>query len=650
MGSDSDSNWIREYLKRSVLLSDPGNLDPSDSARLAILRGDRVEKALIRVGFSGGSIIGGAVETFESIKTCISENNIDARVIATGYQGPLNYIPLVSIQLPGKNRLFFRNITIDKTESLINGVFHNDIPEDDLLGQQGSKGFESWNGIPWIDQIPWLAKQKRIILGNLNCYQPANLQEYVARGGYSSFLRTVRNFTIEEVCDIVEASGLRGRSGSGFPTGKKWRYALNTDSPDKFMVCNAMESDPGSYSDTMLVETQPHSVIEGLAIAAYAIGANRGVIYMHSRSEYAISVIRNALDEAKRYGILGYNIFDSGYNLDIDLKVNAGAYVCGEETALIGSLEGKRGMPQFKPPYPSTSGFLGNPTIINNPETLANVPVIMKNGPDWYRSLGTDSSSGTKLFFVNGKARIKGIVEVEMGSTIDSIVSTICDGVPGDHEIKAVMIGGPTGSLLSPAQTTMKIDYDEARSAGVSIGAGGMVVIDDNTCLVDLVRYCMAFLRDQSCGKCIPCREGTARIYEILRMITSRPLHGQGDRALERFKGVMQMETIAGVMKETSLCGLGQNAPNLLLDLLSAFRSEIEEHIFDRVCRTNICRGLRLVSIDVEKCTGCTACAAKCPVNAIYGTRLQPYFIVEEKCTGCGICYDTCKFGAVIVK
>lgn len=650
MGKSSENPGIREFLTGTVLLSDADNLDSSHRARLALIRRDKVERALVRVGFAGAALIEDARETMNSIVSYIEENGIDATVIATGYQGPVNYSTVISVQLPGKNRLFFRNVTPEKTETLINGVFHNDIPGDDLLGQQGSRGFEAWNGIGWIDEMPWLAGQKRQLLNNLNCYEPSSAEGYIARGGYRSFIKTIRNFTIEEVCDIVEASGLRGRSGSGFPTGVKWKYALGTDSASRFMVCNAMESDPGSYTDTILLETQPHSVIEGLAIAAYAIGATKGIIYLHNRSAYTKSVVEKAIEEARDFGLLGYNIFDSGYNLDIELRLNPGAYVCGEETALIGSLEGKRGMPQLKPPYPSTNGYLGSPTIINNPETLANVPLIMTNGPDWFRSTGTEGSSGTKLFFVTGKSRIKGIVEVEMGTTFERIVENICDGVTGRHEVKAVMTGGPGGSLLAPVELPLRIDFDEARRAGITIGSGGLLVIDDDSCLVDLARYCISFLKDQSCGKCIPCREGSGRIHEILRMITSRPSVGNTDRALERFKGVMQMETIAGVMKETSLCGLGQNAPNILIDLLTKFRGELEEHIFDRVCRTNQCRGLRIFSIDVDRCTGCTACASKCPFNAIYGTRLQPYFIVEEKCTGCGICYETCKFGAVIVR
>jgi NADH:ubiquinone oxidoreductase subunit F (NADH-binding)/NAD-dependent dihydropyrimidine dehydrogenase PreA subunit len=332
------------------------------------------------------------------------------------------------------------------------------------------------------------------------------------------------------------------------------------------------------------------------------------------------------------------------------IRKEPGAFVCGEETALINTLEGKRGMPQLKPPYPTTAGLFGKPTVINNVETLMNVPQIMQNGPEWFRSTGTPTSPGTKLFAVAGKGRFSGVVEVEMGTKVRTILEEIADGLREGKEFKAVQLGGASGSFITSENLDLTVDFDILRENGIGMGAGGFVIIDENTCMVDLVRYYMEFIRNESCGKCIPCREGTGRMLEILESVTRKPLNEESGTTLERFKGVMQLETIASVMKDTSLCGLGQTAPNPFISALKNFRDEFEEHIFDRKCRANVCHGLRSFSIDVDRCTGCTACASKCPVNAIYGTRLQPFFIVQEKCTGCGVCFEICKFSAITVK
>jgi NADH:ubiquinone oxidoreductase subunit F (NADH-binding)/Pyruvate/2-oxoacid:ferredoxin oxidoreductase delta subunit len=391
-------------------------------------------------------------------------------------------------------------------------------------------------------------------------------------------------------------------------------------------------------------------LIEGIAIASYAIGASNAIIFIRSGSDYARKRLQKALDSAREYGIIGHNIFSSGYNLDIIIRKEPGAFVCGEETALINSLEGKRGMPQLKPPYPTTQGLFGKPTVINNVETLMNVPLIMKNGPEWFRSIGTENSPGTKVFALAGKGRMAGVVEVEMGTTLRAILEDIANGVRDGKEFKSIQLGGASGTFITGENLDVPIDFDVMRERGIGMGAGGFAIIDDTTCMVDLVRYYMEFIRNESCGKCIPCREGTSRMLEILENVIRKPLNEDSGTTLERFKGVMQLETIASVMKDTSLCGLGQTAPNPFTSALKNFRDEFEEHIFDRKCRANFCRGLRTLTIDVDKCTGCTACAAKCPVNAIYGTRLQPFFIVEEKCTGCGICFDICKFSAITIK
>lgn len=641
---------IRKFLVDKVLMFESDTLPPATEKVLQQLRREKTDVPVIFLSTGTSSIISGSEKTFAAINGYITDTASDAHLVRVGCTGPANFEPLVCVQLPGKNKLFFRNITEEKVEPLLNGVFHNDINEEDVVGQMGTTGFELWPGISFINELPFFARQKRIILGNCGCYDPENIDEYIARGGYRAFVKAIRHYTFEEVCDIIERSGLRGRSGGGFITGLKWKHALNTVSSARYLICNAKESDPGAFTDRTILESDPHRLIEGTAIAAYAIGASNAIVYIRSGSDHARKRLQKAIDITREYGLLGHNIFSSGFNLDIVIKKEPGAFVCGEETALVNSLEGKRGMPQLKPPYPTTSGLFGKPTVINNVETLMNVPLIMQNGPEWFRSLGTENSPGTKVFALAGRGRMSGVVEVEMGTSLKTILEDIADGIRDGKEFKAIQLGGASGSFITREDLNLTVDFDVMREKGVGMGAGGFVIIDESTCMVDLVRYYMEFIRNESCGKCIPCREGTGRMLEILENVIRKPLNEESGATLERFKGVMQLETIASVMKDTSLCGLGQTAPNPFTSALKNFRDEFEEHIFDRKCRANFCRGLRTFSIDVDKCTGCTACAAKCPVNAIYGTRLQPFFIVEEKCTGCGICFDICKFSAITIK
>jgi NADH:ubiquinone oxidoreductase subunit F (NADH-binding) len=641
---------MKAFLKEKVLLAGSDTLQPDTEKVLQQIRREKPGNPVVYISSGTSSVIAGSEKSYSAIEAYIAENSITSSLVRVGCNGPANFEPLVCIHLPGKNKLFFRNITEEKVEPLLNGVFHNDINADDLAGQAGGRGFEYWPGIPFLDELPFFARQKRIILSNCGCYDPESIEEYIARGGYRAYIKAIRNYTFEEVCDIVERSGLRGRSGGGYLTGLKWKHALNTTSSARYLICNAKESDPGAFTDRTILESDPHRLIEGIAIASYAIGSSNAIVFMRSGADHARNKLQKAIDMARDFGIIGNNIFSSGYSLDITVRKEPGAFVCGEETALINTLEGKRGMPQLKPPYPTTSGLFGKPTVINNVETLMNVPVIMQNGPEWYRTLGTEESPGTKVFAVAGKGRMSGVVEVEMGTTIRKILDEIADGVREGKEFKAVQLGGASGSFITSENLDIRIDYESLKEKGIGMGAGGFVIIDENTCMVDLIRYYMEFIRNESCGKCIPCREGTGRMLEILESVIRKPLNEEAGTTLERFKGVMQLETISSVMKDTSLCGLGQTAPNPFISALRNFRDEFEEHIFDRKCRANICRGLRTFSIDVDKCTGCTACAAKCPVNAIYGTRLQPFFIVTDKCIGCGICFDICKFSAINVK
>lgn len=641
---------LKTFLTEKVLLFESDTLLPETEKVLQKIRREKPDRPVILLSSGTGSMVAGSIKTHAAIATYLSENTPDAQLVSVGCSAPANFEPVVCIHLPGKNKLFFRSITEEKVEPLLNGVFHNDISDEDLLGQTGSHGFEMWPGIPYMDEIPWFANQKRILLGNCGCYDPESIDEYIARGGYRSFIKAIKQYTYEEVCDIVEKSGLRGRSGGGYPTGLKWKHALNTPANNRYLICNAKESDPGAFTDRTVLESDPHRLIEGIAISSYAIGASNAVIFLRSESDHARARLQKAIDMAREYGLIGHNIFSSGYNIDIVIRKEPGAFVCGEETALINTLEGKRGMPQIKPPYPTTSGLFGKPTVINNVETLMNIPMIMQNGPEWFRKIGTPESPGTKLFAVAGKGRLSGVVEVEMGTPIRTIIEEIAGGIRDGREFKAIQLGGASGSFVTEEILDLPVDFDRMKAVGIGMGAGGFVIIDENTCMVDLVRYYMEFIRKESCGKCIPCREGTGRMLEILESVIRKPMNEESGTTLERFKGVMQLETIASVMKDTSLCGLGQTAPNPFMSALRNFRDEFEEHIFDRKCRANVCRGLRSFSIDVEKCTGCTACASKCPVNAIYGTRLQPFFIVSDKCTGCGICFDICKFSAINVK
>lgn len=641
---------LKKYLTGKVLLYEADTLPPETLKVLSQIRREKTDKPVIYLSSGTSSKIAGSERTFAAVSTYIAENENKAELVMVGCTGPANYEPMLAIQLPGKNKLFFRNITEEKVEPLLNGVFHNDINEDDLIGQHGSTGFELWPGIPFMEELPFFAHQKRVILGNCGCYDPESIDEYIARGGYRAFIKAIRHYTYEEVCEIIEKSGLRGRSGGGYPTGLKWKQALNTASSSRYVVCNAKESDPGAFTDRLMLESDPHRLVEGIAIASYAIGASNAIVFFRRGSEHARNRLQKAIDSARDYGILGHNIFSSGYKLDIVIRKEPGAFVCGEETALISNLEGKRGMPKLKPPYPTSSGLFGKPTVINNVETLMNVPVIMQNGPEWFRTLGTTESPGTKIFAVAGKGRLSGVIEVEMGTSFRIILEDIADGIRDGKKLKGIQIGGSSGSFITPDNLDLTVDFEAMKEQGLGMGAGGFVIIDEDTCIVDLVRYYMEFMRNESCGKCIPCREGTGRMLEILQSVIRKPSDDDSGTTLERFKGVMQLETIASVMKDTSLCGLGQTAPNPFLSALKNFREEFEEHIFDRKCRANVCRGLRTFSIDVDKCTGCTVCASKCPVNAIYGTRLQPFFIVEEKCIGCGICYDICKFSAITVK
>ena len=639
-----------EFLIRDVLIGKSQTLDRTVSDKLAVLRNEKIQQPVIYIGTGTCGIVAGAGETLRAIHQYLERNDLKARIVEVGCIGLCSAEPVMDVQLPGKCRISFANVTESAVESLLDDVFNSDVSAGNILGQYANDRHIPWDGVAFLDTLPFFALQHRIVLGNCGIIDPCSVEEYIARGGYQSYLNCIRNYTSEKVCELIDESGLRGRGGGGFPTGKKWMAASNAVSDQKYLICNSAESDPGAFMDRALIEGDPYRLLEGIAIAAYAIGATKAYLYIMSEYTLAWTRLKQAMEKLKQAGFLGYNIFGSGVDLQIILVKGPGAFVCGEETALIKSIEGKRGMPEPKPPYPVTEGLFKKPTVVNNVETIANVPYILKYGPEHFNTIGTSNSKGTKVFAISGKAAVTGIVEVPMGITFRDIIFRIAGGIRDGKEFKAAQIGGPSGSCIPDKQLDLAVDYESLWDAGAIMGSGGLVVMDENTCMVDLAKFFMKFLNAESCGKCIPCREGTRRIHEVLESITRRPLNGSGHETLERFKGIMQMEGLAEVIRDTSLCGLGQTAPNPLISALKWFREEFEEHIFDRKCRAGVCKELRLYYIDVEKCTGCVACLKKCPVNAIVGQPRQPHFIIEDKCTGCGICFDVCKFVAVIVK
>lgn len=548
---------------------------------------------LIFVGAGTCGLGAGAGKTIKAIESYCKDKGITVKIIKTGCIGLCSAEPIVDVKLPDKARISFGSVTEDSIASFLENTLQGIIPEGvDLLGQIISGDEKKWEGVPELKDHPFFKPQIRFVLENCGIIDPENLQQYIARRGYQALSNILSKHTREEVCTIVEESGLRGRGGGGFPTGKKWKMALSTPSHIKYFICNADEGDPGAFMDRAVIEGDPNRMLEGLAIAAYAIGATKAYVYIRAEYPLAIKHLETAISQAKEAGLLGHNILDSGFSLDIIIKQGAGAFVCGEETALIHSIEGKRGMPRIRPPYPSTRGLFDKPTVINNVETLANIPFIILEGPGAFNRLGTENSKGTKVFALSGMVKRTGLVEVPMGTTIRQIVYEIGDGIIGGKKCKGVQMGGPAGGCIPEQFLDVEIDYESLKQYGAIMGSGGMVVLDEGTCMVDLAKYFMEFIQKESCGKCIPCREGTKRMLEILQTIT-RGRHREKDvDALERFQGILTLEQLAKSIRELSLCGLGQAAPNPVLSTLKYFRNEYEAHIFERRCDADVCREL----------------------------------------------------------
>ncbi len=605
------------------------------------------DEPILYVGTGTCGLGAGAGKTFEKVETYLKDHNINGRIIKTGCIGLCSSEPILDVQLPGYNRISFEHVTEDKVDTLLDDVFNFKLPEKDILGQFKNQNSKEWEGIRDINEHPFFVKQKRIVLKNCGVVDPVSINEYIARGGYKNIIKVIGNYKSEEVCQIILDSGLRGRGGGGFPTGMKWKFANKEKSDQKYLICNADEGDPGAFMDRAVIEGDPHRLIEGMVIAAYAIEATKAYVYIRAEYPLAIDRLKIAIKQAEEYGLLGENIFNTGIDFNIKVKMGAGAFVCGEETALIHSIEGKRGMPRPRPPFPTTSGLFGKPTVINNVETLSNIPGIMEMGKDEFITIGTEKSKGTKVFALSGKISLTGLVEIPIGTKIREVLFDIAGGIPNGKEFKAVQIGGPSGGCITKQNLDIPIDYDSLLEVGAMMGSGGMVVMDEDTCMVDVAKFFMDFIQRESCGKCIPCREGTKRMLEILESITSKPTNPKGNEALDRFKSVIQLEKLAKVIKETSLCGLGQSAPNPVLSTLRYFKDEYDAHIYDKKCPAGVCTNLRVFKINVDACTGCTVCAKKCPTGAIIGAKKTPHFIVEDKCIGCGTCAEACKFNAI---
>ncbi len=595
-------------------------------------------KPRILIGMGTCGIAAGAGDILETIARELEKAGIKAEIIQVGCIGLCYAEPLVEVIKPGKPSVFYGNLNPELISEIVKDYLVGDNPRPDLaLGTRGEGALE---GIPKLFDLPVLKPQVRIALRNCGNIDPADINHYIANGGYDG-LRHALKMKPQEVIDEVKKSGLRGRGGAGFPTGLKWQFCHDAPGKTKYIICNADEGDPGAFMDRALLEGDTHAVLEGLLIGAYAIGASEGYIYIRAEYPLAIRRLQVALQQMHECGLLGKRIMGSGFNFDIKIKEGAGAFVCGEETAMIASIEGNRGMPRPRPPFPAQSGLWGKPTNINNVETWANVSAILQRGADWYAGYGTEKSKGTKTFSLVGKVERTGLIEVPMGITLREIIYGIGGGIAEGKSFKAVQTGGPSGGCLPASLLDTPVDYESLTAAGAIMGSGGMVVMDESTCMVDVARYFLTFTQAESCGKCVMCRLGTKQMLDILEDITSgRGKEGDIELLLE----------LGQAVKDGSLCALGGTAPNPVLTTIRYFRDEYEAHISERRCPALFCRPLVTYQIDPEKCQGCGICARACPVEAISGHKREVHVIDQSKCTRCGTCLSVCppRFGAVV--
>ena len=575
----------------------------------------------------------GSAELIKRFEEQIAKNGLDreVKVVRTGCFGLCEAGPVVIVYPEGT---FYSRIRPDDVDEIVSEHLLKGRIVQHLVYKE--KADEEQHVT--LDNIDFYRPQMRLALRNCGVIDPENIDEYIAFDGYRALAKVLTEMTPEQVISEVLKSGLRGRGGAGFPTGKKWQFAAASKADQKYMICNADEGDPGAFMDRSVLEGDPHSVLEAMAIGGYAIGASEGYIYVRAEYPIAVKRLEIAINQAREYGLLGKNIFGSGFDFDIFIRLGAGAFVCGEETALMHSIEGGRGEPKPKPPFPAVRGLFDKPTNINNVETLANIPQIILKGADWFASIGTEKSKGTKVFALGGKINNTGLVEVPMGTPLRDIIYKIGGGIPGGKKFKAVQTGGPSGGCIPADYLDIAIDYDSLTAIGSMMGSGGMIVMDEDNCMVDIARFFLDFTVDESCGKCPPCRIGTRRMLEMLTRITE----GKGEPG-----DIEKLETLAKNIKASALCGLGQTAPNPVLSTIRYFRDEYEAHIYEKRCPAGGCKALLNYTIDPEKCKGCTMCARQCPAGAISGKVREAHTIDNSKCVKCGACMEACKFGAI---
>lgn len=574
-----------------------------------------------------------APELMARLEKALAANGIEkeVKIVKTGCFGLCEKGPILVVYPEGAT---YCHVTPEDIDEIVNEhLVKGRIVKHLLLGDKDAEDVAKS-----LDNVDFFSRQFRIALRNCGVINPEVIDEYIAKDGYMALAKALTKMTPQQVIDEIKKSGLRGRGGGGFPTGLKWQFAADQVNDQKYVCCNADEGDPGAFMDRSILEGDPHTLIEAMAIAGYAIGSNQGYIYVRAEYPIAVNRLQIAINQAREYGLLGKNIFETDFSFDLELRLGAGAFVCGEETALMTSIEGHRGEPRTRPPFPAVKGLWGKPTILNNVETYANIPVILLKGADWFTSIGTEKSKGTKVFAIGGKINNTGLVEIPMGTTLREVVYDIGGGIPKGKKFKAAQTGGPSGGCIPADYIDTPIDYDNLLKLGSMMGSGGLIVMDEDNCMVDIAKFFLEFTVDESCGKCPPCRIGTKRMYEILDRITN----GKGEEG-----DIEKLEILAESIHQGALCGLGQTAPNPVLSTLKYFRDEYEAHVKEHRCPSGVCKAMLKYTIIADKCKGCSLCSKKCPVGAISGEIKKPYLIDQSKCIKCGVCMDVCKFAAI---